>query len=68
MEKLIGIKDVEIAKKNTLSSNGEESRTFLTLKFEFYNKGTSLTEIHDFIKEVQNLCDVKVPTLSWSVR
>lgn len=59
----VGIKDIEIVKNNILTSNDEKPKTFLTLKFEFYKTNTSLIEIHDFIKEVQNLCDVKVPSV-----
>lgn len=59
----VGIKDIEIVKNNILTSNDEKTKTFLTLKFEFYKTNTSLTEIHDFIKEVQNLCDIKAPSV-----
>ena len=59
----VGIKDIEIVKNNILTSNDDKPKTFLTVKFEFYKKNTSLTEIHDFIKEVQNLCDIKVPSV-----
>lgn len=55
------IKDVQIEKTNTVSAENEVSKTLLTLKFEFYDKSTSLTDIHEFIKEVQKLCDIKVP-------
>ena len=58
----VGIKDIEIVKNNILTSNDEKTKTFLTLKFEFYKTNISLTEINDFIKEVQGLCDVKAPT------
>lgn len=56
----VGIKDIEIVKNNILNSNDDKPKIFLTLKFEFYKTNTSLTEINNFIKEVQNLCDVKV--------
>ncbi len=59
----VGIKDIEIVKNNILNSNDDKPKTFLTLKFEFYKTNTSLTEINNFIKEVQNLCDVKVPSV-----
>lgn len=55
------IKDVQIEKTNTVSAENEVSKTLLTLKFEFYDKSTSLTDMHEFIKEVQKLCDIKVP-------
>lgn len=55
------IKDVSIEKTNIVSAENEVSKTLLTLKFEFYDKSTSLTDIHEFIKEVQELCDIKVP-------
>ncbi|MGP1513711.1 MAG: hypothetical protein ACTTI7_05350 [Gemella haemolysans] len=58
----VGIKDIEIVKNNILNLNDDKPKTFLTLKFEFYKTNTSLTEIN-FIKEVQNLCDVKVPSV-----
>lgn len=58
-----GIKDIEIVKNNILTSNDDKPKIFLTVKFEFYKTNTSLTEIHDFIKEVQNLCDIKAPTV-----
>ena len=59
----VGIKDIEIVKNNILTTNEDKPKTFLTLKFEFYKTNTSLTEINDFIKEVQGLCDVKAPTM-----
>lgn len=59
----VGIKDIEIVKNNILNSNDDKPKIFLTLKFEFYKTNTSLTEINNFIKEVQNLCDVKVPSV-----
>lgn len=59
----VGIKDIEIVKNNILTSKNEEITTLLTLKFEFFKTNTSLTEIHDFIKEVQKLCDIKVPAV-----
>lgn len=59
----VGIKDIEIVKNNILTSKNEEVTTLLTLKFEFFKTNTSLTEIHDFIKEVQKLCDIKVPSV-----
>lgn len=59
----VGIKDIEIVKNNILTSNDDKPETFLTLKFEFFKTNTSLTEIYDFIKEVQNLCDIKAPTV-----
>lgn len=59
----VGIKDIEIVKNNILTSNDDKPKTFLTVKFEFYKINTSLTEIHDFIKEVQSLCDIKTPTV-----
>jgi len=59
----VGIKDIEIVQNNILTSNNEEITTLLTLKFEFFKTNTSLTEIHDFIKEVQKLCDIKVPAV-----
>ena len=55
------IKDISIEKTNIVSVENEVSKTLLTLKFEFYDKSTSLTDIHEFIKEVQKLCDIKVP-------
>ena len=55
------IKDISIEKINIVSAENEVSKTLLTLKFEFYDKSTSLTDIHEFIKEVQELCDIKVP-------
>lgn len=55
------IKDISIEKINIVSAKNEVSKTLLTLKFEFYDKSTSLTDIHEFIKEVQELCDIKVP-------
>lgn len=55
------IKDVLIEKTNIVSAENEIPKTLLTLKFEFYDKSTSLTDIHEFIKEVQKLCDIKVP-------
>lgn len=55
------IKDVQIEKTNIINIEKELPKTFLTLKFEFYNPSTSLTDIHEFIKEVQELCDIKVP-------
>lgn len=55
------IKDVFIEKTNIVSAENETPKTLLTLKFEFYDKSTSLTDIHGFIKEVQKLCDIKVP-------
>ena len=58
-----GIKDIEIVKNNILTSNDDKPKIFLTVKFEFYKTNTSLTEIHDFIKEVQNLCDIKAQTV-----
>ena len=57
----VGIKDVQIEKTNIINIEKELPKTFLTLKFEFYNPSTSLTDIHKFIKEVQELCDIKVP-------
>ena len=59
----VGIKDIEIVKNNILTSKNEKITTLLTLKFEFFKTNTSLTEIHDFIKEVQKLCDIKVPAV-----
>ncbi len=59
----VGIKDIEIVKNNILTSKNEEITTLLTLKFEFFKTNTSLTEIHDFIKEVQKLCDIKAPAV-----
>lgn len=59
----VGIKNIEIVQNNILTSNNEEITTLLTLKFEFFKTNTSLTEIHDFIKEVQKLCDIKVPAV-----
>lgn len=55
------IKDILIEKTNIVSVENEVSKTLLTLKFELYDKSTSLTDIHEFIKEVQKLCDIKVP-------
>lgn len=55
------IKDVQIEKINITSTENKLSKTLLTLKFEFYDPSTSLTDIHEFIKEVQELCDIKVP-------
>jgi len=55
------IKDISIEKTNIVSVENEVSKTLLTLEFEFYDKSTSLTDIHEFIKEVQKLCDIKVP-------
>ena len=59
----VGIKDIEIVKNNILNSNDDKPKTFLILKFEFYKTDTSLIEINNYIKEVQNLCDVKVPSV-----
>lgn len=53
----VGIKDVQIEKTNILNTEKELPKTFLTLKFEFYNPSISLTDIHEFIKDVQELCD-----------
>lgn len=53
----VGIKDVQIEKTNILNTKKELPETFLTLKFEFYNPSISLTDIHEFIKDVQELCD-----------
>lgn len=55
------IKDISIEKTNIVSAENEVSKTLLTLKFEFYDKSTSLTDLHEFIKEVHELCDIKVP-------
>lgn len=55
------IKDILIEKTNIVNAENEVSKTLLTLKFELYDKSTSLTDIHEFIKEVQKLCDIKVP-------
>lgn len=59
----VGIKDIEIVKNNILTTDDNKPKTFLTVKFEFYKTNTSLIEIQDFIKEVQNLCDIKAPTV-----
>nr|DAD87725.1 MAG TPA: hypothetical protein [Siphoviridae sp. ct8eQ1] len=59
----VGIKDIEIVKYNILTTDDNKPKTFLTVKFEFYKTNTSLIEIQDFIKEVQNLCDIKAPTV-----
>ena len=59
----VGIKDIEIVKDNILTTDDNKPKTFLTVKFEFSKTNTSLIEIQDFIKEVQNLCDIKAPTV-----
>ena len=59
----VGIKDIEIVKNNILTTNNDKPKTLLTVKFEFFKTSTSLTEIHNFIKEVQNLCDIKAPSV-----
>ena len=53
----VGIKDVQIEKTNILNTEKKLPKTFLTLKFEFYNPSISLTDIHEFIKDVQELCN-----------
>lgn len=53
----VGIKDVQVEKTNILNTEKKLPKTFLTLKFEFYNPSISLTDIHEFIKDVQELCN-----------
>ena len=43
----VGIKDVQIEKTNIINIEKELPKTFLTLKFEFYDKSTSLTDLHE---------------------
>lgn len=53
------IKDVVIDKKNIGSVNSNEIINSVTITFSFADKYTSLNDVIKFIREVQNVCDIK---------